>query len=132
MFSVSAGRDFDNHVKFLVRQIENLFGLSCDLDESAVLKSRQFREMQVIGRGGMGEVWLAYDEALKRNVAMKRIRRELLNNEGIRQRFLKEARNCAKLSHPNILRILSIEEDKKGPFLVLEWQLEHPANKESL
>ena len=117
---ISAGRDFDSHVKHLIDRLEHQLGFEPESGDSTALGSRKFREIQLLGRGGMGEVWLAYDESLKRNVAIKRIRRELLKDEGIRKRFLQEARSCAKLSHPNIVRILSIENNKKGPFLVLE------------
>ena len=69
----------------------------------------------------MGEVWLAYDETLKRNVALKRIRGDLLDRAEVHRRFLQEARNAARLSHVNIVPILTIDSDAQGPYLVLEY-----------
>ena len=84
------------------------------------LSTRRFRFDRLLGRGGMGEVWLAYDNTLKRQVAVKRVRQSLLGYEQIERRFLQEARDAARLNHPNIVPILSIESDDQGTFLVLE------------
>lgn len=123
---VYAGRDFDSHVDNLVERLERLLtemptGSDGSTATGAVsLNDQVFRELRLLGRGGMGEVWLAYDETLKRHVALKRIRQELLNDREAQRRFIQEARDCAKLNHPNIVRILSIDRDQRGPFLVLE------------
>ncbi len=69
----------------------------------------------------MGEVWFAYDNALKRPVAIKRVRPELLGRGEVERRFLQEARDAARLNHPNIVPILSIDSDERGSFLVLEF-----------
>ena len=55
----------------------------------------------------MGEVWLGYDELLRRPVAIKRIRSELVGDGAIDRRFLQEAQDAARLSHPNIVQILT-------------------------
>jgi serine/threonine protein kinase len=81
----------------------------------------QFRLERRLGHGGMGEVWVAYDEILKRNVAIKRIRAELLGRPEISRRFLQEARHVARLNHANIVPILTIDSDANGPYLVLEY-----------
>src|SRR5262249_30714914 len=70
---------------------------------------------------GMGEVWFAYDETLKRNVAIKRIRSDLLGHPEIQRRFLEEARNVARLNHAHIVPILTIDSDEDGTYLVLEY-----------
>ncbi len=80
----------------------------------------RFRFERLLGRGGMGEVWLAYDEVLRRPVAIKRVRAELLGRGTIDRRFLQEARDAARLNHPNIVQILSVDSDSQGPYLVLE------------
>jgi serine/threonine protein kinase len=82
---------------------------------------QRFRFERLLGRGGMGEVWLAYDEVLRRPVAIKRVRGELLGSGKIDRRFLQEARDAARLSHPNIVQILSVDSDSQGPYLVLEY-----------
>lgn len=82
---------------------------------------QRFRFDRLLGRGGMGEVWSAYDETLKRQVAIKRIRRDWLGQADLDRRFLQEARAAARLNHPNIVPILSIDSDGQGPYLVLEY-----------
>ncbi|MDE3046333.1 MAG: protein kinase [Verrucomicrobiota bacterium] len=64
-----------------------------------------------LGRGGMGEVFLAEDPALGRKVALKRIRPELQDNPTIRSRFLREAKVASSLTHPSIIPILSIQAE---------------------
>ncbi len=81
---------------------------------------QRFRFERLLGRGGMGEVWLGYDELLRRPVAIKRIRSELVGNGAIDRRFLQEAQDAARLSHPNIVQILNVDRDSEGLYLVLE------------
>jgi serine/threonine protein kinase len=81
---------------------------------------QRFRFERLLGRGGMGEVWLGYDELLHRPVAIKRVRGELLGNGAIDRRFLQEAQDAARLSHPNIVQILNVDRDSEGMYLVLE------------
>jgi serine/threonine-protein kinase len=68
-----------------------------------------------LGRGGMGIVFLAKDVALDRPVAIKLLPPELAEQRDLRERFLREARTAAKLSHPNIIPVFSVEE--VGPFV---------------
>src|SRR5437870_9737531 len=63
-----------------------------------------------IGRGGMGVVYNARDERLKRRVAVKVLPPELAFREEIRTRFLREAETAARLSHPHIVPIHSVGE----------------------
>ena len=63
-----------------------------------------------LGRGGMGIVYLALDVQLDRPVALKVLPQHLSKNEDLRARFLREARTAAKLSHPNIVPIHSVDE----------------------
>lgn len=62
-----------------------------------------------IGRGGMGEVFLARDPSCSREVAVKRIRPDLVKNQTILRRFLREAHIASQLTHPAIIPILSIQ-----------------------
>ena len=61
-----------------------------------------------LGRGGMGVVYLAREVHLDRLVAIKLLPPERLSQEGLRERFLREARLSARLSHPNIIPIHSV------------------------
>lgn len=65
--------------------------------------------LESLGKGGMGEVYLAKDPACSRKVALKRIRPELKANQTIQNRFLREAQVASALSHPSIVPILTIE-----------------------
>lgn len=64
-----------------------------------------------IGKGGMGEVWLAFDPICERNVALKRIRPDLKNKQSFKDRFLKEAKITSGLTHPGIITIYSIVQE---------------------
>lgn len=68
-----------------------------------------FKLLNRIGQGGMGEVYLAYDTSCGRQIALKRIRSDLLKYPQIRNRFLKEARITALLTHPAIIPIYTIQ-----------------------
>lgn len=68
-----------------------------------------YEVVRCLGKGGMGEVFLAKDPACGRNVAIKRIRPELSSNKTIQSRFLREARVASHLTHPSIVPILAIE-----------------------
>lgn len=67
-----------------------------------------------IGRGGMGVVFRAWDERLKRKVAIKVLPPELAFREEVRLRFLREAETAARLTHPNIVPIHAVGEGKDG------------------
>jgi serine/threonine protein kinase/tetratricopeptide (TPR) repeat protein len=65
--------------------------------------------LRSIGRGGMGEVFLAHDPSCGRQLALKRIRPDLTQNQTILTRFLREAKVASQLTHPSIIPILSIQ-----------------------
>ncbi len=75
----------------------------------------------LIGKGGMGRVYLGYDETLKRNVAIKSIRSEYLANEATQKRFVQEAQILSQINHPSICQIYDYIESDSGNLLVLEW-----------
>lgn len=72
-----------------------------------------------LAEGGMGAVYVGFDEKLERQVALKAIRSDRLDARA-RARFLVEARLLSQLDHPNICRIHGYLEDKRGDFLILE------------
>jgi serine/threonine protein kinase len=79
----------------------------------------------LLGRGGMGEVYLAHDARLGRNVAVKLLPAEFTSDEGLVRRFAQEARAVSALNHPNILTIHEIgeasQEDGGARFIVTEY-----------
>jgi hypothetical protein len=79
-----------------------------------------------IDRGGMTSLWRARDEVLARHVAVKVLNPELAQDQGLRERFLKEALGAARLSHPNIAQIYDTGSESLGAeaeqhFIVLEY-----------
>lgn len=71
-----------------------------------------YQVIQSIGKGGMGEVFLAYDTICGRKIALKRIRTDLLEHVQLFLRFLKEARITSQLTHPSIIPIYAIHEEE--------------------
>ncbi|MCI0389602.1 MAG: protein kinase [Acidobacteria bacterium] len=69
-----------------------------------------FRILSELGKGGMGEVYLAEDNKLRRKVALKLLPREFSNQEDRLRRFEQEARAASALNHPNILTIYEIDQ----------------------
>jgi serine/threonine-protein kinase len=80
----------------------------------------RYRVLSNIGRGSMGEVFLALDEQLNRRVAIKMLAAEHHESRDVLERFVTEARAQAALSHPNVAQVYSIEEYRGLPFLVIE------------
>jgi len=80
----------------------------------------QFRIVEHVGRGGMGEVYVGFDEKLQRKVALKAIRGDKRWDEKEKARFLREARVLSKLEHPRICRIYDLVEAVDCDLLVLE------------
>ncbi len=79
-----------------------------------------YKILRKLGQGGMGDVYLALDEKLGREVALKVLPEELARDAERRGRFEREARAIAALKHPNIVTLYSIEEADGVHFLTLE------------
>jgi serine/threonine-protein kinase len=80
----------------------------------------KYRLTRIIGRGGMGAVWLAHNLPLDMDVAVKLIRRDRTAPEAA-GRLLQEARAAARLKHPSIVRVFDFGESEQGdPFIVME------------
>jgi Tol biopolymer transport system component len=79
-----------------------------------------YRIERLLGTGGMGDVYLANDTKLGRQVALKVLSATLASDPDRRERFEREARAAAALNHPNIITIHSVESIDTIPFLTLE------------
>ena len=93
---------------------------SGDLSDLPTGLPHQYRIESRLGRGGMGEVYLAFDNQLGRQVALK-ILREISENRNYRRRFEREARSIAGLNHPNIVTLHGIGEFGKHLYLTMEY-----------
>ncbi|MFI9580717.1 protein kinase [Streptomyces sp. NPDC052236] len=85
----------------------------------------RYRLRDLLGEGGMASVYLAYDSALDRQVAIKTLHTELGREQSFRERFRREAQAVAKLSHPNIVSVFDTGEDELDgsmmPYIVMEY-----------
>jgi len=80
----------------------------------------QYEIGELLGEGGLGQVHAAFDTVLQREVAVKSLRPELLNDTNFVERFRVEATNLARLNHPNITTIYSLIPDGKNLYMVME------------
>jgi eukaryotic-like serine/threonine-protein kinase len=80
----------------------------------------QYKILSLLGKGGMGEVWLAEDTRLKRQVALKLLPAEFTHDAERLRRFEQEALAISALNHPNIITIHEIGESAAGRFIVME------------
>ena len=87
---------------------------------TGVLLSRRYRLTERIASGGMGTVWAAEDEVLSRKVAVKVLNEALASDPRFGERFRREARAAARLTHPNIAGTFDYGEDDGRPYIVME------------
>jgi eukaryotic-like serine/threonine-protein kinase len=80
----------------------------------------RYRLGERIGHGGMGEVFAAHDLRLDREVALKLLRADLAEQDGMRERVVAEARLAARLTHPHVVGVLDTGEQDGRPFVVME------------
>jgi eukaryotic-like serine/threonine-protein kinase len=81
----------------------------------------QYEILAPIGAGGMGEVYLARDSKLDRKVALKLLPADVASSRDRMQRFIREAKSAAALSHPNIAQIFEIGEHGQTHFIAMEF-----------
>jgi eukaryotic-like serine/threonine-protein kinase len=73
-----------------------------------------------LGHGGMASVYLAHDTELDRAVAVKLLAENVAADAELRERFVREARLAARLSHPNVVSVFDAGEDDGRPYIVME------------
>ncbi len=79
---------------------------------------RQYRDLRLIGEGGMGRIFIALDPSLKRSVALKFIRRD---EPTLVKRFVLEAQHQAMLDHPNVCKVFEVGEWKGQAYIAMQY-----------
>lgn len=83
--------------------------------------NNRYRLESLLGDGGMGTVYRAYDLNLDRQVALKLMHAHFARNEEFRQRLIQEARTAAQLDHPSVVRVYDFGESESGLFIAMEY-----------
>jgi eukaryotic-like serine/threonine-protein kinase len=81
----------------------------------------RYELLELIGRGGMSSVWKAHDRLLDRTVAIKVLHEQFTQDEEYVERFRREARSVAQLSHPNIVTVIDRGEEGGRQYIVFEY-----------
>jgi serine/threonine-protein kinase len=88
---------------------------------TGAILAQRYRIAGRVGRGGMGEVYRAYDLILEQDVALKFLPKGLASSPGALDRFRNEVRLARQVSHPNVCRVYDIGEIEDAPFLTMEY-----------
>ena len=97
----------------------------------------KYQIRQELGKGAMGVVYLGFDPALEREVALKVMASAIVSDGDLKGRFEKEAKSVAKLQHPNIVTVYDLGYDAEGaPYIAMEYlkgnDLEHRIRRDPL
>ena len=82
---------------------------------------KRYRIVKLIGKGGMADVYLAFDTILKREVAVKVLKSDMSDDPVALERFKREAGAVTKLSHPNIVDVYDVGDDGDKHYIVMEY-----------
>ena len=81
----------------------------------------RYQILERLGQGGMGVVYRAFDPQIERDVAIKVISAQLVDQSEHRERFFREARAAGRLAHKNIITIFDLGEDDGQPYIAMEY-----------
>ena len=102
--------------------------MAAEIKEGAVLDGR-YRVLRRIGSGGMADVWLADDTHLQRQVALKVLHPQFVQDGEFAARFQREAESAAGLQHPNVVAVFDRGEADGTPYIAMQY-LEGPTLKQ--
>jgi eukaryotic-like serine/threonine-protein kinase len=80
----------------------------------------KYKLLRVLGAGGMGEVYEAENSWTQKRVALKLMLPELVKNQDLAARFLREARAASKIEHPNVVQVLDMGQDADGSLFIVQ------------
>jgi len=81
----------------------------------------RYKVLSRLGSGAMGDLYLALDEGLGRKVALKLLAAKHREAPDLRMRFLREARACAAVNHPNVVQVFLVDEHEGRPYFAMEY-----------
>jgi serine/threonine-protein kinase len=107
------------------------------MSETPLKTLGKYQIRQELGKGAMGVVYLGFDPALEREVALKVMASAIVSDNDLKERFEREAKSVAKLQHPNIVTVYDLGYDSQGaPYIAMEYlkgqDLEHRIRKDPL
>ncbi len=91
------------------------------MSEEIKKKFGHYEVVSELGRGGMGVVYKAWEPSLNRHVAIKALGEHLLGDEGLIERFTREAKSMAAINHPNVIQVYFIGMEEKQPYFAMEF-----------
>jgi serine/threonine-protein kinase len=93
------------------------------------MKYGRYKIIDQLGKGSMGEVYLAHDPHIDRKVALKVLHKDHLASKEIIKRFIKEAKAIGRLSHPDIVSVYDVGQDKGTIYIAMEYLKGKPLNE---
>ncbi len=90
-------------------------------EEITKKKFGHYEVVSELGRGGMGVVYKAWEPSLNRHVAIKALGEHLLGDEGLIERFTREAKSMAAINHPNVIQVYFIGMEERQPYFAMEF-----------
>ena len=114
----------NTHDSFIDKPILNLgFEVLTRSEEEAMIGRMigSYKILSRLGKGGMGQVYLAADTRLDRKVALKFLSQELVNDNWAKRQLIKEGQAVAQLDHPNICSVYGIEHEGDHHFIVMQY-----------
>lgn len=91
------------------------------MSEELKKKFGHYEVVSELGRGGMGVVYKAWEPSLNRHVAIKALGEHLLGDEGLIERFTREAKSMAAINHPNVIQVYFIGMEENQPYFAMEF-----------
>jgi len=101
-------------------ETESIDGSPRDPDQPRIKQLGPFRLEATIGVGGMGTIYRAYDESMKRTVALKVLHASLEISKSAQARFVREAWIAGRLDHPNIIKVYTRGEENRVSYIAME------------